>query len=134
MAEYVTKRGILQSILTEDERIDSKLPRLAFNNEEQEIICENCGNRRATAFKYNSSAAAGSDAVVFQWAPNVTRLVVRGHYCTDCNWHDIFFSYPVIEGSSRENDPKKVTNVELGSERLESSSDGKDVGQKGDTL
>lgn len=134
MAEYVTKRGILQSILTEDERIDSKLPRLAFNNEEQEITCENCGNRRATAFKYNASAAAGSDAVVFQWAPDVTRLVVRGHYCTDCNWHDIFFSYPVIEGSSRENDPKKVTNVELGSERLESSSDGKDVGQKGDTL
>ena len=124
MAEYVTKQDIVKSIRTEHMSVTSRLPRLAFDCDEQPIICEGCGSRDSIAFRYNSAAAAGSDAVVFEWEPDLYRILVRGYNCYDCDWHRIVFEYPVIEGSHRENNPDRIENVELGESEVVSSSQG----------
>lgn len=124
MAQYVTKHEIVKAVRSPKIDTNTYLPLLAFNNEEQTINCENCENRNATAFKYNASAYAGTDTVVFRWEPDLNRLVVRGHYCNECNWHEIYFKYPKIGDSQRENDPMKIQNVELGKEELVSHNNG----------
>lgn len=124
MAEYVTKHDIVRAILSEEENLSNKFPLLAFDNEEQTTQCENCGSVDATAFRYNGAAAAGSDAVVFHWEPDLYRIIARGYCCYDCERHSIWFKYPVIEGSHRENNPERIDNVELGSEELVSRFEG----------
>lgn len=127
MAEYVTKQEIVEAILVEDTSIDPVLPRLSFDNKEQDTMCENCGYTNAMVFKYNASCSAGYNSVVFEWAPDVRRVVVRGYACTRCKWHEIFFMYPVVD-----NDSSKVTNVEIGTEHLISHSSGES--KEGDSL
>lgn len=123
MAKYVTKDEIVQSINTEDSQISPRFPLLAFNNEEQDIQCDNCGSIEAKAFRYNAAVAAGTDSVVFEWAPKLYRVMARGYTCHRCNWHKIVFEYPEID-SHKENNEERVENVEIGSSELVSESSG----------
>lgn len=62
----------------------------------------------------------------FEWEVDLTRIIARGNVCHNCNCHKIILEYPIIEGSHRENDPKKITNVELGSHEVISTHSGYD--------
>lgn len=79
-----------------------------------------------SAFRYNSSSGAGFNFVVFEWEVDLTRIIARGNVCHNCNCHKIILEYPIIEGSHRENDSKKITNVELGSHEVISTHSGYD--------
>lgn len=123
MVKKVTKQEIVNVILN-GRGIDDKLPRLAFDCYTEPILCDNCGDNTAESFRYNAARHAGSNSALWEWAPNLNRLLVRGWVCTNCNWHKIVFGYPRIEGSHRENDPQKVENVTLGSTEVVSESGG----------
>ena len=128
MAKYVTKKEIVDAILAENRDLSPTFPLLAFDNDVQDIKCKNCGSvNNAKAFRYNASCAAGYDSVVFKWEVDLTRVMARGDVCYNCNRHNIIFEYPKIEGSHRENDPKKINNVELGGHENISSYSGDEI-------
>lgn len=129
MSEYVTKQRIVEAIKTERMEISPRLPLLAFDNEEQEIQCDNCESTDAIAFRYNAAKAAGTDSVLFRWAPNLYRVIARGYVCYNCQWHRILFEYPIIEGSHKENNPERVEGVEIGTSELVSEYGGDDPEQ-----
>jgi len=127
MTEYISKEDIVNALLSEDKPLDYTLPRLAFNCCIQDIRCNNCGSvNEAQAFRHNASSGAGTNFVVFDWEVDLTRIIARGDVCYNCNRHNIILEYPIIEGSHRENDPKKIKNVDLGSHEVISSYSGDD--------
>lgn len=123
MVKPVTKKEI-RDVILKDRGIDSKLPRLAFDCYSENIVCDNCQSTDAKSFRYNAARGSGTNKALWEWAPNVNRLIARGWVCHECHWHKIVFEYPVIEGSHRENDPQKVEAVELGTSEVISESSG----------
>jgi len=128
MTKRVSKEDIVNVILSENKELSPTLPLLAFDNETRNIKCSNCDSiNKAKSFRYNASASSGYDSVIFDWEPNLNRLIVRGDVCYDCDRHNIVFEYPQIKGSTKENDPLKINNVELGSSEHISSNSGRSI-------
>jgi hypothetical protein len=126
-SKYVTKDQIIRAIKSKHREVSPSFPILAFNNEEQEISCDNCGSTDAFAFRYNAAKAARTDSVLFKWAPRLYRIIARGFVCYNCDWHRIWFEYPKIEGSHKENNPDRVENVEIGGKELVSEYQGDNI-------